>query len=39
MLAGVPLTLPTPIPERKLFMQLGADYVRAADIPAPAMAI
>jgi light-independent protochlorophyllide reductase subunit L len=39
MLAGVPLTLPTPIPERELFMQLGADYVRAADIPAPAMAI
>jgi light-independent protochlorophyllide reductase subunit L len=39
MLAGVPLTLPTPIPERELFSQLGADYVRPADIPAPAMAV
>jgi hypothetical protein len=39
MLAGVPLTIPTPIPERELFMQLGADYVRSPDIPAPAMAI
>jgi light-independent protochlorophyllide reductase subunit L len=39
MLAGVPLTIPTPIPERELFTQLGADYVRAADIPAPAMAV
>ena len=39
MLAGVPLTVPTPIPERELFSQLGADYVRPADIPAPAMAV
>ncbi len=39
MLVGVPLTVPTPINERELFSQLGADYVRAADIPAPAMAI
>jgi len=39
MLAGVPLTIPTPIPERELFAQLGADYVRPADIPAPAMAV
>jgi hypothetical protein len=30
MLAGVPLTIPTPIPERELFTQLGADYVRGA---------
>jgi nitrogenase subunit NifH len=39
LLAGVPLVVPTPIPERELFAQLGADYVRAADIPAPAMAV
>jgi light-independent protochlorophyllide reductase subunit L len=39
MLVGIPCVLPTPIPERELFAQLGADYVRAADIPAPAMAI
>ncbi|GAC1538058.1 MAG: ferredoxin:protochlorophyllide reductase (ATP-dependent) iron-sulfur ATP-binding protein [Candidatus Velthaea sp.] len=39
MIAGVPLCVPTPIPERELFSQLGADYVRAADIPAPAMAV
>jgi light-independent protochlorophyllide reductase subunit L len=39
MLAGVPLSVPTPIPERELFKTLGADYVRPADIPAPAMAI
>jgi hypothetical protein len=39
MLVGLPLTIPTPIPERELFSQLGADYVRAADIPAPAMAV
>ncbi len=39
LLAGVPLTVPTPIPERELFAQLGADYVRAADIAAPAMAV
>ncbi len=39
MLAGVPLTLPTPIPERELFGLLGADYVRPANIPAPALAI
>jgi hypothetical protein len=38
LLAGVPLVVPTPIAERELFAQLGADYVRAADIPAPAMA-
>jgi nitrogenase subunit NifH len=39
LLAGVPLVVPTPIAERELFAQLGADYVRAADIPAPAMAV
>jgi light-independent protochlorophyllide reductase subunit L len=39
MLAGVPLTLPTPVPERELFGLLGADYVRPANIPAPALAI
>jgi hypothetical protein len=39
MLAGVPLTIPTPINERELFTQLGADYVRDANIPAPAMAV
>jgi light-independent protochlorophyllide reductase subunit L len=39
MLRGVPLTIPTPIPERELFRQLGADYVRPANIPAPAMAV
>jgi light-independent protochlorophyllide reductase subunit L len=39
LLLGVPLVVPTPIPERELFSQLGADYVRAADIPAPAMAV
>jgi light-independent protochlorophyllide reductase subunit L len=39
MLVGIECVLPTPIPERELFAQLGADYVRAADIPAPAMAI
>lgn len=39
MLRGVPLTLPTPIPERELFGLLGADYVRPANIPAPALAI
>jgi light-independent protochlorophyllide reductase subunit L len=39
MLVGVPLVVPTPIPERELFSQLGADYVRPADIPAPLMAV
>jgi light-independent protochlorophyllide reductase subunit L len=39
LLAGVPLTVPTPIPERELFRQLGADYVRPPDIPAPAIAV
>ncbi|BDE07304.1 light-independent protochlorophyllide reductase iron-sulfur ATP-binding protein [Vulcanimicrobium alpinum] len=39
LLDGVPLVVPTPIPERELFKQLGADYVRPADIPAPAMAV
>ncbi|MFY9779026.1 MAG: ferredoxin:protochlorophyllide reductase (ATP-dependent) iron-sulfur ATP-binding protein [Candidatus Baltobacteraceae bacterium] len=39
LLAGVPLTVPTPIPERELFRQLGADYVRPPDIPAPAVAV
>jgi nitrogenase subunit NifH len=39
LLAGVPLVVPTPIPERELFSQLGADYVRASNIPAPAMAV
>jgi light-independent protochlorophyllide reductase subunit L len=39
LLAGVPLTLPTPVPERELFGLLGADYVRPANIPAPALAI
>jgi light-independent protochlorophyllide reductase subunit L len=39
MLDGVPLVIPTPIPERELFSQLGADYVRPADIPAPLMAV
>ncbi len=39
MLDGLPLVIPTPIPERELFTQLGADYVRPADIPAPAMAV
>ncbi len=39
MLAGIPCVLPTPIPERELFAQLGADYVRAADIQAPLMAV
>jgi light-independent protochlorophyllide reductase subunit L len=39
LLAGVTLTVPTPIPERELFRQLGADYVRPADIPAPAIAV
>jgi light-independent protochlorophyllide reductase subunit L len=39
MLDGVPLVVPTPIPERELFSQLGADYVRPADIPAPLMAV
>lgn len=39
LVAGVPLVVPTPIPERELFAQLGADYVRAANIPAPAMAV
>jgi light-independent protochlorophyllide reductase subunit L len=39
LLAGIPLVVPTPIAERELFAQLGADYVRAADIPAPAMAV
>jgi light-independent protochlorophyllide reductase subunit L len=39
MLVGLPLVVPTPIPERELFSQLGADYVRPADIPAPLMAV
>ena len=39
LLDGIPLVVPTPIPERELFTQLGADYVRPADIPAPAMAV
>jgi light-independent protochlorophyllide reductase subunit L len=39
LLAGVPLTIPTPVPERELFGLLGADYVRPANIPAPALAI
>jgi hypothetical protein len=39
LLAGVPLTVPAPIPERELFRQLGARYVRPADIPPPAIAV
>jgi light-independent protochlorophyllide reductase subunit L len=31
MLDGVPLTVPTPIPERELFAILGADYVRTPE--------
>lgn len=31
MLDGVPLTIPTPIPERELFGILGADYVRTPE--------
>ena len=29
---GVPLTIPTPIPERELFGLLGADYVHTGNI-------
>jgi light-independent protochlorophyllide reductase subunit L len=32
LLEGVPLTVPTPIPERELFRILGGDYVHAADV-------
>jgi hypothetical protein len=35
LLAGLPTTIPTPIPERELFGLLGADYVRP---PAAALA-
>jgi len=31
-LSGVPLTMPTPIPERELFGLLGGNYVHAGDV-------
>jgi light-independent protochlorophyllide reductase subunit L len=37
LLAGVPLTIPTPVPERELFGMLGGDYVHTGQIPAVAV--
>lgn len=39
MLDGVPLTVPTPIPERELFGLLGGNYVHAADVAVAAAAV
>jgi light-independent protochlorophyllide reductase subunit L len=39
LLAGVPLVVPTPIPERELFKTLGADYVRPAGTLVSALAV
>jgi hypothetical protein len=37
MLDGVPLTIPTPIPERELFGMLGGDFVHTGMVPAVAV--
>jgi light-independent protochlorophyllide reductase subunit L len=37
MLEGVPLTIPTPIPERELFGMLGGDFVHTGPVPAVAV--
>jgi light-independent protochlorophyllide reductase subunit L len=37
LLGGVPLTIPTPIPERELFGMLGGDYVHTGAVPAVAV--
>ena len=37
LLEGVPLTIPTPIPERELFGMLGGDYVHSGAVPAVAV--
>ena len=33
MLEGVPLTIPTPIPERELFSLLGGDFIHDRPVP------
>jgi light-independent protochlorophyllide reductase subunit L len=37
LIDGVPLTVPTPIPERELFGMLGGDFVHTGPVPAVAV--